>query len=351
MLTKMLLGWVARGLGRRLGERRIRAAMDRLPPVPPRAPSAGERDLVRVAAVQAEAKPYRSLRAWIADLDAHCAEAARQGADLVCFPEFFGVLPATLSPAVRFALRRAGGRAAAGGGGGKPPDLAGLLAPFAFLYERHLSLMARFARRYGVYVSCGTALALEGGRVYNRHALLAPNGAEVCHADKMHLTEAEQALGLSAGDALGFAEFPIGRVALAVCMDATYYETFRAAKALGADYLLLPIGDMAAYDGWLALRGAQSRVSETGLCAVKAALTSGAGFPLTFSGRAGVYLPLELGVPSEESESERGARVVAAGLPLGRIRAFSPALFDRKNASLDRAAWAETLARAKAQGR
>ncbi len=353
----LLLRGLARDLKRRLGDKRMAAAMGKLPPAARRAPFPAEMDDVRVCAVQAEARLFGSLGALVRGIDGYFRAAASENADLVCFPELFGVLLASVSPAARVFVRIAGvlaGRAVGaspdGVKGAETPVIKAALAPLGVLHERYLYLMGLFAQRYGVYVSCGTSFAIEDGRVYNRHTLLAPGGAEVCRADKMHLTLEEQSLGLFAGDALGLIELPIGKVALAVCMDATYYETFRAAKALGADYILLPIGDMAAFDPWLAQRGAQSRVSETGLVAVKAALTSAKGFPLTITGRAGVYFPLELGCSSVETPDARGRGMVCATLALGQIRAFTPRLFCRRNPAFDQRALEETLRRAERDG-
>jgi len=353
-----LLRGLSRDLERRLGDKRMTAAFAKLPPVERHTPFAAEMDEVRVCALQVEARLFGSLGALIREIDGYFRAATLERADLVCFPELFGVLPASVSPAVRFLMRVAGmviGRGSSGTQsnnekGAETPAIQAVLAPLSVLHERYLALMGRFARIYGVYVSCGTGFAVENGKVYNRHTLLAPGGAEVCRADKTHLTLEEQSLGLSAGDALGLAELPIGKVALAVCMDATYYETFRAAKALGADYILLPIGDMAAFDPWLALRGAQSRVSETGLIAVKAALTSGKGFPLMMTGKAGVYFPLEMGCASVETQDARGRGFACATLALRQISAFTPRLFCRRNPAFDQRALEETLRRAERDG-
>lgn len=354
----LLLRGLARDLELRLGDNRMAAAMGKLPPAERRAPFPAEMDDVRVCAVQAEARLFGSLNALVREIDGYFHAAAGENADLVCFPELFGVLPASVLPAVRFFLRTADMAAGSSSTGASPGGSKGAgapagkaaLAPLGVLHARYLYLMGLFARRYGVYVSCGTSFAIEDGRIYNRHTLLSPGGAEVCRADKMHLTLEEQSLCLSAGDTLGLIDLPIGKVALAVCMDATYYETFRAAKALGADYILLPIGDMAAFDPWLARRGAQSRVSETGLIAVKAALTSAKGFPLTMTGRAGVYFPLESGCSSVETSDAHGRGMACATLSLGQIRAFTPRLFCRRNPAFDQRALEETLRRAERDG-
>ena len=143
-------------------------------------------------------------------------------------------------------------------------------------------------------------------------------------------------MGISPGSTMQVISTPIGNIALSVCMDATYFETFRVAKAMGADYIIVPVGDMAEFDPYLALRGAQMRVNETGLTAIKPALVSAPGFPLTFSGKAGIYFPASTGLKSVENQSSAGTGMVMSPLPLNRLREEGSHFFLRKNPGFDR---------------
>ena len=125
-------------------------------------------------------------------------------------------------------------------------------------------------------------------------------------------------------------------MALSVCMDATYFETFRVAKALGADYIIVPIGDMAEFDHWLALRGAQARVDETGLTAIKPALVSGPGFPILFTGKAGIYFPKSTGLESIENPLPTGSANVFRRFSLDQLRTGAHDPFLRQNRAFSR---------------
>ncbi len=360
-MMRWLAARLAGDLRRRLGEGRVAKAFSRLPKSPPKATGEPEnRALVRVYAVQAEAKAYPTLPAWVRQVDRHFRAAQEAGAELICFPELFGLLLFGLLPLVRLALwafSKKGPAAflpdavspASEGSvlGGPAPDgptphgpaplLPRLLTPFAFLQERYTALLARFARRYGLYVACGTLLVPEEGKVYNRHLLLSPTGEVLGQADKLHPTQEERALGVSQGQEAVVVPTPIGNIALAVCMDATYFETFRIGKNLGADYAIVPIGDMAEFHPWLALRGAQVRSSETGLPAIKPALVSRPPFPIRFTGKAGIWFPLESGLHSVECGSFDTPGGVAATLDLDALRVSHP-LMNRKNPAFDQKA-------------
>ena len=144
------------------------------------------------------------------------------------------------------------------------------------------------------------------------------------------------ALGLSTGQELQVVPTKIGNIGLCVCMDATYFETFRIAKKLGADYIIVPIGDMATFNPWLSLRGAQTRVSETGIPAVKPALVSGEDFPILFTGRAGIYFPEYSPVSGEELPNHNQKGMVIKRVSLSALRNQSSKTFLRENPGFSR---------------
>ena len=349
-----MMNWLARQLSkslrRRLSEPKLKKAFAVLPDDHPVSPdgrpfqsrSAEDQSAVRVCAVQAEVKAYGSLDKMVADIDRFFSDAQGHQTELICFPEFFGMLPFSLLPSVRLGLRLLGklrkrkqssaqeekmksGRKNKEKAQNphekanlrqKSPPLPKLLQFFDFLQNRYTELMASFAKRYGMYVSCGTLLAPDRGQVYNRHIFLGPDGSVLGVQDKLHLTQTERELGISTGDALSVVPTPIGNIALMVCMDASFFETFRIAKNLGAHYAIVPIGDMAEFQPWLALRGTQARVSETGIAAIKSALVSKPPFPLIFTGRAGIWYPLSSGKKSTEASQHDASTAVYGKIDL-----------------------------------
>lgn len=317
-----LLKLAAAELDRHLTSACIEKAFGALPPAPSTRPLIRQSGQNTVCALQVQAKVYQSLRAMVVDIDRYLLAAVRKGAGLVCFPELYGLFAAFASPLVQTLFKAAFKLPAAEGVTAAPPaiDLPRLYEPFAFLPGRYLNIMARFARRYGVWLSCGSVFTYEQGRVYNRHTLLNPQGKVAGVQDKLHLVPEEIALGLSRGKELTVVETPFGNLALTVCMDATYFETFKIAKALGADLALVPIANMEPYNHYLALRGAAMRVSETGLAALKPALVSGTRFPVEFTGRAGVYYPLGFAQHSRETGQEVRPALLLARMNIEGLR-------------------------------
>lgn len=333
-LVKML----AASVKKQLAPQKIQAIFSRLPSVPVSQKS----EDICVCALQMEIRAYQNVEQWLRYLDAILAQAAEQGSELVCLPEFYGMMPLLCHWAVAPAVKGMAYLPASSGNGGEMPDVAPILDQISFLMPAYEQIICRFARRYGIYLYGGTGFVLDKGKCYNRGFLVSPEGKILARQDKIHLTEEEMAMGITPGDTMQIIPTPIGNIALSVCMDATYFETFRIAKNLGADYIIVPIGDMAEFDPCLALRGAQMRVNETGLAAVKPALVSAPGFPVPFSGKAGIYFPDSTGFVSAESSDPRKAGMVISRFSLSGLRNSKSKLFRRSNSAFD-AHYRETL--------
>ena len=331
----MILGIVrilAASLKKQLSCERIGVMFSELPHATP----AAESEEVCVCALQMEMKTYPSVKAWIRSLDDVLSQAAEQGCRLVCLPEFYAMTPLLCHWAAELTAKGLALLPAGSGGSGADVKVAPLLEHCSFLASAYENIICCFARRYGIYLYGGTGFVWEEGRVYNRGFLVTPEGKVAARQDKIHLTAEEIAMDVSPGNTMQVIPTTIGNIALSVCMDATYFETFRVAKAMGADYIIVPIGDMAEFDHYLAMRGAQMRANETGLTAIKPALVSAPGFPVTFSGKAGIYFPLATGMESAEHPHPREAGMVVSRFPLSRLRDAKTELFLRTNSKFDR---------------
>lgn len=264
---------------------------------------------VRLAAVQMrwQAADYRSGGAF-AERVVVLARAAVAGADgpaLVAFPELVG-LPLLATAAGRGAALEAGLSAALGGWASRSPGawlgaawrhrvgpLAGAyaaLAPAAFALHR--DAFAAAARASGATIVAGTALlptvadeAQRGLHVVdprprNVALVFAPSGALVGRAAKAFLTEGlERRVGLVPGrvEDLPVWPSPVGRLAVAVCLDGWYHHVLERFDGLGAEVVVQPSANDAPWrrpwppdpsrreeDAWLGLglrAGLQGRAS------------------------------------------------------------------------------------------
>lgn len=152
-------------------------------------------------------------------------EAARQGATLVCLPEYFCWIGVGEDERVRLAE-------SAGDG---PIQQA----------------LAQLARDTGTWLIGGTVPnrpasgRKRGTHAYNASLLFDPTGACAARYDKIHLfsfnqgaeqhAEADTMVG---GDAIGTAQGPFGTLRMSVCYDLRFPELFRALPA--ADVIAVP---------------------------------------------------------------------------------------------------------------
>jgi len=107
-----------------------------------------------------------------------------------------------------------------------------------------------------------------------------------------------------------------------ICMDATYFETFRIAREIGADMVILPIANLEEYSTWKTLRGIWPRVQESYLYGIKSSL-NGWIAGMHFTGKAGIFAPLLMtekkdGVLSL-SPSYEGNHLVTANINIKKL--------------------------------
>ena len=302
---------------------------------------------LRAAALQVELRLFKDPLEYAAEAHRRVAEAAAAGAQLVAFPEdnnlpLLGMLPG---------VEEAGAAISAAEIDASSPDPAApspavtvaeviryagpVMRPFLEL------LYSTLAAAYGLYLMAGSFLLPEGSRVVNRAFLYGPDGGLVGTQDKVHLMPVEIDWGLSAGTEFHIFETAAGRIAAPVCMDATYYETFRLLELQGVELVTLPIANPEPYNYWLALRGIWPRVQECPLYGIKSALV-GSLLGFEFTGRAGLYAPAELTADGSgvlaEVESPAGEGFALAELDLRALqelrrdhpwRDSNPALYRR----------------------
>jgi predicted amidohydrolase len=309
-----LLWWVSR-------PRRIRRLVRRHQLA--RAPQASA-GLVTAAAVQMEFQLASSPGPFVRRVAALAAEAVGRGAQLVVFPEDCGTALVGLLPGleegradtdIASAVRRLAGPQA---------TVADVLAVVGPAVERVVrATVSEVARTPGAWVVAGSAMVPVGGAVRNVAVLFGPDGREVGRHIKCHLIDLEERWGLRTGDDLGVFPTPVGRLALAICMDATYFETYRIAALRGAEVVCVPTADPQPYNPWKALRGPWPRTQESLVYSVHACLV-GHAFGLPLTGRSALFAPVELtsdgsGVVAQAATWDR-EEVVVGTLDLQALR-------------------------------
>ncbi|MBA7588294.1 hypothetical protein ES708_30348 [subsurface metagenome] len=164
----------------------------------------------------------------------------------------------------------------------------GVAKPIEAGIKRIVSLLAR---EYRIYIYSGSYILKEKEAIYNAGSLFDPEGKLIGTQKKMHLTDFEVKLGIRRGNKMEAYSLPFGKVVCPICMDATYFETFRIAREIGADIVILPIANLEEYTVWKALRGIWPRVQESYLYGLKSSL-NGWIAGMHFTGKAGIFAPL-----------------------------------------------------------
>jgi len=298
---------------------------------------------VRVAAVQMRLELVGSPEEYAQRILSFAGRAAEQGARMVAFPEdvataLLGLMPGihelTAGGDLLQAVRRVGPDA-------RVADIFRAIAPA--VQQVHEASFSEAARRFGMYVVAGSAILPDArGRMVNVAHVYGPDGQKLGEQQKCHFIPMEVAWGLETGDDLAVFDAPWGRFAAPVCMDATYFETFRILAQRGAEVVVIPSANPEEYNVWKALRGIWPRVQESQVYGIHACMV-GSFMGLTLTGRSGIFAPMELtphgdGVLAQAERYDEEA-VVVADLDLealrrlrqeeGVHRAFNLALYER----------------------
>jgi predicted amidohydrolase len=235
---------------------------------------------VRLVAVQPawRAEDYATTEAFAArvlDLTLR-AVAGAPGPALVAFPELWALpllatvggaatsLPDGLFAAVRTLLRRHGGRWTATAARGRWSWARAAYADLGVpAYEAWTSAFAAAARASGATIVAGSGffptVAFEAARGLhvvdprptNLALAFAASGAVVARGSKVELTVGlERRVGLARGrvEDLPVVATPVGRVAIAVCLDGWYHHVLERLDGLGAQVLVQPSANDADWN-------------------------------------------------------------------------------------------------------
>ncbi len=156
-------------------------------------------------------------------LDAACAQARAQGADLLVTPEMF--LTGYAIGAER---------------------VAALAEPADGPLEQ---AVAGIAQRHRIAIVYGYPEHHPEGKPFNAAQAIAPDGTRIAHYRKTHLFGDMDRAQFSAGDtASQVFEWKGWRLGLLICYDVEFPETVRSLALQGADAVLVPTANMEPFD-------------------------------------------------------------------------------------------------------
>jgi predicted amidohydrolase len=174
---------------------------------------------IRVAAVQYEMRPIRTLEEFETQCEFFIDTASEYRADFLLFPELITNQLLALVPAER------------------PPMTARQLDRFT---PRYVEFFGKMAMAYNVNILAGTHLTVEDEHLYNVAYLFHRDG-RVDRQYKIHITPSEAKWwGVRGGDRIETFETDCGRIGIAICYDVEFPEVVRCMKAQGAEVVFVP---------------------------------------------------------------------------------------------------------------
>lgn len=239
----------------------------------------------RLKAAQYPITRSASLADWQARLGDWVAEGARDGADLLLFPEYGAMeLAALLEIGLQGDLHR---------------EIEGMQALLPAFIETHAGL----ARRHRLHIAASSFPVREAdGRYRNRVHVFGPDGTMAAQ-DKIVMTRFErEEWDIAGGSGLTVIEAGFARLGIAICYDVEFPLIARRLVEAGAEVILAPscTDTLAGYHRvWV---GARSRALEN-QCIVAVAPTVGlAPWSLAVDenrGRAGIFSAPDRGLPDD----------------------------------------------------
>jgi len=260
---------------------------------------------IRVSCVQRQIHPINSIERYIDILCGFIDQAVKDNSHLIIFPEYnffdlFGLIPGfsflnqILNKKVVKAKDEEKDREEKSHLKGNNNFLTNVFKGVAKPMEAGINrIFSLLAKKYGIYIYTGSYNLKEKEEIYNAGSLFGPKGNLIGTQKKMHLTDFEVKIGIKRASKMEVYSLPFGKVVCPICMDATYFETFRIAREIGADVVILPIANLEEYTVWKALRGIWPRVQESYLYGLKSSL-NGWIAGMHFTGKAGIFAPLSM---------------------------------------------------------
>jgi predicted amidohydrolase len=289
---------------------------------------------IRISCVQRQIHPVNSIERYIDMLCGFIDQAVKKDSYLIVFPEYnfldlfslvpgFSCLNQILNKRAVKTKDRKENREEESDLKGNNHFLTtvfkGVAKPIEAGIKRIVSLLAK---EYGIYIYTGSYILKEKEEIYSAGSLFGPDGNLIGTQKKIHLTDFEVKIGIKRASKIEVYSLAFGKVVCPICMDATYFETFRIAREIGADMVILPIANLEEYTVWKALRGIWPRVQESYLYGIKSSL-NGWIAGMHFTGKAGIFAPLLMTEKKDGilslSPSYEGNHLITADINIKRL--------------------------------
>ncbi|HEU0160874.1 MAG TPA: carbon-nitrogen hydrolase family protein [Rhizomicrobium sp.] len=176
---------------------------------------------LRIALAQYPIGRFADFAAWQANAAHWVEQAARDGAQLLAFPEYGAMELTSLLPENLQA------------------DLQAQIPALARFHDDFVDTYAALAKRHGVHILAPSLPVPVNGRIHNRAHLLSPNGTAFQDKRQMTRFEKEQ-WGVTGGETLKVFDIGAAKIGIAICYDIEFPLIAHALSNAGADLVLAP---------------------------------------------------------------------------------------------------------------
>ncbi|MGE0240290.1 MAG: carbon-nitrogen hydrolase family protein [Parvibaculaceae bacterium] len=236
-----------------------------------------------IAAAQYPLDAYAAMDAYEAKLERWVSEAAKQGAELLVFPEYGAMELAALDgPAAGLDLER---------------SIDAVSRRLPEIDQIH----SRLARQLGVSIVAASAPERQAdGSTLNVARIFGPSGRKGRYAKLMMTPWERDPWRIAAGNELLVFDIGPAKIGLLICYDIEFPLLSRALAEAGADIILAPSNTETEHGYWRVRVGAMARALENQVYTVHAPTVGPAPFCAaveTNCGAAGIFAPSDKGFP------------------------------------------------------
>lgn len=198
---------------------------------------------MKVTLVNLNAVCYQKLSEFVEDMDKAVADAVKEGSQVICFPQYTGMLPLTIF-SLYDQLEEDAENALLKGDAHTLSHIGEIYCKYlsSTVFDCYYNTFALLAMKYRVYIQAGTILVKTSRGLVNRGFLFNPEGESILQQDKLYPNQGEKWLGVHPGTELKTAETPFGSLAIIIGEDSRYFETYKLAQTRGCKIVFAPGG-------------------------------------------------------------------------------------------------------------
>ncbi|MEG2295391.1 MAG: nitrilase-related carbon-nitrogen hydrolase [Oscillospiraceae bacterium] len=259
----------------------IERKIKKLPIQPYRSLNNSSKKDVKVGVISLQYKKYKTINHLIKEIYDLLQKSVAEGAQMVVFPEYTGMLLLPIIGCKEVQIRR------------KAFDIGNTIEDVKkysdVVADIFCAMFSTFASTFNIYIMAGSMLIYENEKIMNRAFLFDFIGGIAGEQDKICISENERLNGVIAGSQLKIVNTQMGKIAILIGEDQNYHELFAYSVSQKANLILAPSRTGACFVG----NDMAFRVNDSNIYALKSVLNIDL-FSLKKENISGIFAPYQL---------------------------------------------------------